>query len=67
MHDKERPTKSDIIVKVPVEPTADRKRIAAGIVALLRRIGIPAEVFLPAGDDPSDPSDAGPSDGGKPH
>jgi hypothetical protein len=57
MHDKESPSKSDIIVKVPVEPTADRNRIAAELVALLRRAGIRAEVVCPKDVDPSDPSD----------
>jgi hypothetical protein len=57
MCDKERPSKPEIIVKVPVEPSADRKRIAASLVALLRRAGIAAEVVVP--DDPPDPSDDG--------
>jgi hypothetical protein len=57
MRDNERASTSEIIVKVPVEPSADRKRIAASLVALLRRAGIAAEVVIP--DDPPDPSDDG--------
>jgi hypothetical protein len=64
MHEKGRTSESEIIVKVPVESAIDRKRVAAMLVALLDRIGIPAKVILPEDDDPSDPSDDGKSEHG---
>jgi glycine cleavage system regulatory protein len=39
---------SEIVVKVPAE---DRQRIAARIVALLKRAGVSAEVVSPEDDD----------------
>jgi hypothetical protein len=43
-------TQSEIIVSVPAEAAEARKRVAADIVALLKRAGVRAVVFSEEGD-----------------
>ncbi len=55
MSDKPRPPWSEIVVEVEAEPSVDRRRLAARIVAILKQAGIPANVILPEnGCDSSD-------------